>query len=49
MPLPTANAMCPDVLTPIPKVASGFNLLEDVTIEDCSEDEALVEALLEED
>jgi len=49
MPLPTANAVCPDVLTPIPEVASGFNLLEDVTIEDCSEDEALVEALLKED
>jgi hypothetical protein len=41
--------VCPEVLTPILEVAYGFHLLEEVTIEDCSEDEALVEALLGEE
>ncbi|KAL9384324.1 hypothetical protein Peur_021334 [Populus x canadensis] len=43
------NAMCPGILPPILELASGSKLLDDITVEDCSEDEALVEALMEEE
>jgi len=41
--------VCPGVLPPILELASGSNLLDDFTVEDCSEDKALVEALIEEE
>lgn len=41
--------MCPGILPPILELASGSKLLDDITVEDCSEDEALVEALMEEE
>jgi hypothetical protein len=40
---------CPDVLPTIPEISSGSKLVDTVTVEDCSEDEALVDALLEEE
>jgi hypothetical protein len=40
---------CPDVLPTIPEISSGSKLVDIVTVEDCSEDEALVDALLEEE
>ncbi|KAL9382098.1 hypothetical protein Peur_025133 [Populus x canadensis] len=46
-PPPLASVVCPEVLKPIPEVAYSSYLLKEVTVEDCSEDEALVEALLE--
>ncbi|KAJ6976311.1 hypothetical protein NC653_031983 [Populus alba x Populus x berolinensis] len=48
-PPPSACALCPAILPPIPKVAPVLNTLETVTIEDSSADEGLDEALLEEE
>jgi hypothetical protein len=41
--------VCPGVLPPIHELGSGSKLLDDVTVEECSEDEALVAALMEEE
>nr|TKR97158.1 hypothetical protein D5086_0000216380 [Populus alba] len=43
------SPFCPDVLPTIPEISSGSKLLDTVTVEDCSEDEALVKVLLEEE
>ena len=43
------SAPCPNVLPTIPEISSGSKLVDTVTVEYCSEDEALVDALLEEE
>jgi hypothetical protein len=43
------SVVCPGVLPPIPELGSGSKLLDDVTVEECSEDEALVATLMEEE
>ncbi|KAL9382188.1 hypothetical protein Peur_025223 [Populus x canadensis] len=49
LPPPPACALCRAILPPIPEIAPVCNPLESVTVEDCSTQEGLDEALLEEE